>query len=40
MWEQKLREWRWQGIEVLLLDLQNPYLQIHIDIVAISNGHF
>ena len=28
---QKLREWRRQGVSVLLLDLQNAYLQIHVD---------
>lgn len=28
---QKLREWRQQGVNVLLLDLRNAYLQIHID---------
>ena len=27
---QKLREWRRQGFNVLLLDLQNAYLQIHV----------
>ena len=28
---QKLREWRRQGVTVLLLDLQNAYLQIYVD---------
>ena len=28
---QKLREWRQQGVNVSLLDLQNAYLQIHVD---------
>ena len=28
---QKLREWRRQGVNVLLLDLRNAYLQIHVD---------
>ena len=28
---QKLREWRRQGVKVSLLDLQNAYLQIHVD---------
>ena len=28
---QKLREWRRQGVNVSLLDLQNAYLQIHAD---------
>ena len=28
---QKLREWQRQGVNVSLLDLQNAYLQIHID---------
>ena len=28
---QKLREWQRQGVNVLLLDLQNAYLQIHVD---------
>ena len=28
---QKLREWRRQGVNVSLLDLQNAYLQIHIN---------
>ena len=28
---QKLREWQWQGVNVLLLDLWNAYLQIHVN---------
>ena len=28
---QKLRKWQWQGVDVLLLDQWNAYLQMHID---------
>ena len=28
---QKLTEWRQQGVNLLLLDLRNVYLQIHVD---------
>ena len=28
---QKLREWQRQGVNVLLLDLRNAYLKIHVD---------
>ena len=27
----KLREWRWQGLDVVVLDLRQAYLQIHIE---------
>ena len=31
VYAQKLREWRQQGVNVSLLNLQNAYLQIHVD---------